>query len=215
MQGLRVQDPDPCGWSESHTVPRPCAWGHKSTDSRVTPLPRPCAWGHMSTDSRMTSLPRPCTWGHMSTDSRVTPLPGPAPGVSRPLVRTPGLCWLGPMVERVSSCNLLACQVEVSDQSPSPTLVQRCLLLFPLVLCDTNWFYCYNFEHTTLVLGSQSFVVPLGCYENMPDAGLEDEGQVWSLLSTDSLLEGDHRSNLICCPLAFCLIHVPCNQLPR
>ena len=35
--------------------------------------------------------------------------PDPAPGVSRPLVRTPGLCWLGPMVERVSSCNLLAC----------------------------------------------------------------------------------------------------------
>ena len=82
---------------------------------------------------------------------------------------------------------------------------------------SNNWFYhCHdNFAHTTLVLGSQSFVVPLGCYENTPDTGLEDEGQIWSLLSTDGLLEGDHGSNLICCPVAFCLIHVPCDQLPR
>ena len=25
--GLWVQDPDPCGWGETHTVPRPCPWG--------------------------------------------------------------------------------------------------------------------------------------------------------------------------------------------
>ena len=62
---------------------------------------------------------------------------------------------------------------------------------------------------------SQSFLVQLKCCENTSDAELEDEGQVWSLLSMDSLLEGDNSSNLTCCPLAFCLIHVPCNQLPR
>ena len=62
---------------------------------------------------------------------------------------------------------------------------------------------------------SQSFVVPLRCCENTPDAVLEDEGQVWSLLSMDGLLEGDHSSNLTCCSLAFCPIRVPCNQLRR
>ena len=30
---------------------------------------------------------------------------------------------------------------------------------------------------------SRSFVVPLRFHENTPDAGLEEEGQVWSLLS--------------------------------
>ena len=43
----------------------------------------------------------------------------------------------------------------------------------------------------------QSFVVPLRCCENTPDTGLEDEGQVWSLLSMDGLLERDHSSKLL------------------
>ena len=62
---------------------------------------------------------------------------------------------------------------------------------------------------------SRSFVVPLRCCENTPDAGLEDDGQVWSLLSTDGLLEGDHSSNVTCCSSAFCLIRLPCHQLRR
>ena len=55
----------------------------------------------------------------------------------------------------------------------------------------------------------------LRCCENTPDAALEDEEQVWSLLSMGGLLEGDHSSNLTCYSLAFCLIRVPCNQLRR
>ena len=52
----------------------------------------------------------------------------------------------------------------------------------------------------------QPFVVLLRCYENTPDAGLDDEGQVWSLLSMDSLLEQDHSSNL----LPFSFLPDPC-----
>ena len=81
IRGLWVQDPDPYGWGETHTIPRPSTWGHTSTVSRVTPSPqtlclgshihslqgdpphRPCTWGHTSTASRVTPLPRLCTWG--------------------------------------------------------------------------------------------------------------------------------------------------------
>ena len=37
--GLQLQDPDPCGWGETHTIPRACIWGHTSTVSKVTPPP--------------------------------------------------------------------------------------------------------------------------------------------------------------------------------
>ena len=62
---------------------------------------------------------------------------------------------------------------------------------------------------------ARSFLVPLRRWENTPGAGLGDEGQVWSLLRRDGRLEGDHSSSLTCCPLAFHLIRVPCNQLTR
>ena len=32
-RGLWPQDPDPCGWGETHTVPKPCLWGHMSLGS--------------------------------------------------------------------------------------------------------------------------------------------------------------------------------------
>ena len=57
---------------------RPCTWGHTSTDSRVTPLTDPAPG---------VTHPQPPEW---------PPSPDPVPGVARPLVRTPGLCWLGP-----------------------------------------------------------------------------------------------------------------------
>ena len=44
--------------------------------------------------------------------------------------------------------------------------------------------------------------------------GLGAEGQVCSLLSKDRRPEGGPSSNLTR-PLAFCLIHVPCNQFTR
>ena len=35
-----TQDPDPRGWGETHTITRPCTWGHTSTLSKVTPPPQ-------------------------------------------------------------------------------------------------------------------------------------------------------------------------------
>ena len=61
---------------------------------------------------------------------------------------------------------------------------------------------------------SWPFVVPRRGCENTTDAGLEDEGQARSLLRTDGLLQGQ-RSSTSPAAIAFCLIHVPCNQLPR
>ena len=58
--GLQVQDPDPCGWGETHTIPRT----------------------------------EPGT--HVLSLQGDTSSPVPAPGAPRPLVRTPGLCWLDP-----------------------------------------------------------------------------------------------------------------------
>ena len=60
-----------------------------------------------------------------------------------------------------------------------------------------------NVEHTTLFWQARFFLVPLRCRENTPCAGLEDEVQVCSLLTRDDLPEGEHSSDLTCCPLAF------------
>ena len=89
-----------------------------------------------------------------------------------------------------------------------PHLSQRHPPLLCLVLCDINCFYSFHndVEHTTLVFASQPFVVPLSCHENTADAGLEDEGQAWSLLSMDGLLARDHSSNL----LPFSFLPDPC-----
>ena len=83
---------------------------------------------------------------------------------------------------------------QVWQKETDPTL-QFYVIVLPAVMVMLNTLpWCRR---------SRSFVVLLRCCENTPDAGLEDEGQVWSLLSTDSLLEGDCRSNLFCCPLVF------------
>ena len=69
--GLRVQDPDPCGWDETHTVPRPCT-SVTHPVSRVTPRPISCTLGHMTSASRVTPPSTSFTWGQISTLSRVT-----------------------------------------------------------------------------------------------------------------------------------------------
>ena len=86
------------------------------------------------------------------THVRPTRSPDPGPGVPRPWVRTPGLCWLGPqggneraplgMVER-GRVGLL-----------SPLLSQESPPFSPLVLCAINCFYsCHDkLLNTTLDL---------------------------------------------------------------
>ena len=179
--GLRVQDLDPRGWGETHTIPRPCTWGHTFTVSRVIPLPRPCTWSHTSTVSRMTPLPDPVPgvihpqslgWPPSPDPAPgVTrpqslgwsPLPDPAPGVARLLVRTPGLCWLGPYggnewVPVTSWLGRSTYRVHLL----SPHLSQKNPPLFSLVLCDINCFYSFhdNVEHTTLVFAVSVFCCP-------------------------------------------------------
>ena len=76
----------------------------------------------------------------------------------------------------------LAERVSLGTQVPHPALPYSlwfCVILtaFTAVTIMLNTLpWCLQF---------QPFVVLLRCYENTPDAGLDDEGQVWSLLSMD------------------------------
>ena len=180
--GLRVQDPDPCGWGETHTVSRPCTWANTPTVSKVPPPPQ------------------------------ILPLGSPDPWLGHHQVSAGPLKW-----KQVGTSNLLGWQKEVGPVS-SPHTCPREVLLFSL------WFHVILtvFTAVTIMLNTLPwfwqawfFLVSLRCWENMPDAGLGDEGQVCSLRSRDSWPEGDHSSDLTSCPLAFCLIRVPCNQLTR
>ena len=60
--------------------------------SPCTQDPDPRGWGEGHT------IHRACTGAHFHTLQGDTTSPDPAPGVTRPLVRTPGLCW-APKVE--------------------------------------------------------------------------------------------------------------------
>ena len=146
---------------------------------------------------------------------RPTQSPDPAPGVTWPLVRTPLSAGWAPQewVSVTSWDGRKKCRVGLL----SPHLPQRSLHLFPLVVCILTVFTGVMIMLDTLPWFWQawSFLTPLRCWENTPDAGLEEEGQVCSLLSRDSWLEGDHSNNLTCCPLAFCLTQVPCNQFSK
>ena len=142
--------------------------------------------------------PRPCSW--------VWHNPWLGQQVSAgwaPKAETSGFLWFPGMVER--SVGLV----------PSPQTCRRDVLLLSVVLTDINYFYSCTIALNTLpwFWQARSFLVPLRCWET--HWALEDEGQVWSLLSMGCLLEGDHSSNLTCCPLAFCLIHVPCNPFTK
>ena len=150
--------------------------------------------------------------------SRVTHLSDPVPGVARPLLRTPGLCWLGPYGGDewgpvTSWLGRQTCQVSLLPSHVS----QRSPPLFPSVLCDTNCFYSchHSVEHTALVMAVSGFCCPAEVLQKHTGLWAGRREQLWSLLSVDGLLEGEHSGSLTCCPLAFWLIHVPCNQLPR
>ena len=225
--GSHVQSP---GWPPSPD-PAPGVTRPQSPGWPPSPDPAP---GVTCPVSRVTPVPRPCTWGHTSTVSRVTP-PDTAPAVTRP--QSPGWCtpppqtlhrvwhnpWLGHQVSagwapkaETSGFLWFPGMVERSvGLVPSPQTCRRDVLLLSVVLTDINYFYSCTIALNTLpwFWQARSFLVPLRCWET--HWALEDEGQVWSLLSMGCLLEGDHSSNLTCCPLAFCLIHVPCNPFTK
>ena len=73
----------------------------------------------------------------------------------------------------------------VPDKSSSPALWFSLILTVStalrIMLNTLPWFQQAPF-----------FVFPLRCWENTPGTGLEDEGQVWCLLSRDGRQEGDH-----------------------
>ena len=147
---------------------------------------------------------------------RPTQSSDPASGIPWPLVRTPCLFW-APKVEMSVPITPWDGRKKCGFGLLSPHLSWE-------VLVSSLWFSAILTVSTAVIImlntlpwfwQARSFLVPLRCWKNMPDAGLGDEGRVCSLLSRDGHLEGDHSSNLTCCSLAFCLIHVPCNQFTR
>ena len=144
---------------------------------------------------------------------RPTQSPDLAPGDTGPLVRKPGLCWLDPWggnegIPITSWDDRNKCRVGLlSPHCPTEVLpfpfgsvILTVSTAVMITLSTLPWFW-----------QARSFLVPLRSWENTPDAGLEIEGQVWSLLSR--MVDLKEQPHLI--PLAFCLIHVPCNQFTR
>ena len=119
---------------------------------------------------------------------RPTQSPNPASGAAWVLVRTPGPWWLGPKGGFQDPPGFLEASL-VPEKSSSPAL-WFCLILIvftvvTIILNTLLWFQQAPF-----------FVFPLRCWENTPGTGLEDEGQVWCLLSRDGRQEGDHIATL-------------------
>ena len=121
--------------------------------------------------------------------------PDPASGVAWPLVRTPGLWWLGPYgrnewVPGTSWDGRKKRRVGLL----APCLSQRSPPLLPF---GSVW-HCFNschnnVEHTTSVPAGSVLCFPTEVLrKHTPGAGLEDEGQVWALLTRDGRLEGNH-----------------------
>ena len=186
------------------------------------------------------------------------------------MVRTPGLCWLGPDGGRVSSCDLLAGYRGVSGWPPprrvseQPPPVPSCDLLAgyrgvpgwppprrvsgqPLLsLPVTSWlgtqvcpvgllpavsqgspscpfrpvrcclYSCHNnVEHAALLMAVLGFCCPAEVLQKHTGLWAGRQGAALVSAELDGLLGGDHSGSLTCCSLAFCLIHVPCDQLPR
>ena len=103
-------------------------------------------------------------------------------------------------------------RVSLRTQVPPPALpdsLQFCVILtiftaIIIILSTLPW--CWH---------SASSLIPLKFCENTPDAGLEEEGQVWFLLSEyGCLLEGEHSCNLTCCSVAFCWSMCPAINCP-
>ena len=141
---------------------------------------------------------------------RPTRSPNPASRAAWVLARTPGPWWLGPKGENE--------WVPGSSWVPgSFSRPREVLLSCPLVLSDTNSFNsCHdNVEHTALVPAGSVLCFPTEVLRKYTrprarrrGAGLVSAEQgrptgTWS------------HSNHTCCPLVFCLIPVPWNQLAR
>ena len=142
-------------------------------------------WGSPKGKTHRGEEPTRGLWIHVD-GVRPTRSPSPASGAAWLLVRTPGPCWLGPKGRNE--------WVPGTSWVPGSFSRPRDVLLScPLVLSDTV-LTAVTIMLNTLPWLQQTpfFVFPLRCWENTPGEGLEDEGQVWCLLSRNGRWEGDH-----------------------